>query len=133
MVLSNISDEIYERIRSLVSMDRASDVVTTLLNLHVIEDEQSLLRQQIGQLASDSMNPEHMDESNGDINMGMVLDGIEFESSASSSLSSSLKESKASKSIEADHDSDATRKIREIHGQSLQVFYFDGIVSYDMI
>ena len=50
--LSALSDELHEHVYSLVSTNKASDVIGVLLDMHILEDEQYILRQRINALLS---------------------------------------------------------------------------------
>jgi hypothetical protein len=62
--LENISDEMHQQVYSLLpSSKNASKLITFLLEMHVYEDEQNLIRSQISSLVSPSKQPLYEDKS----------------------------------------------------------------------
>lgn len=60
--LDNISDEMHEQVYSLLpSSKNASQLITLLLEMHIFEDEQNVIRSQISSLVSNSKQPHYED------------------------------------------------------------------------
>lgn len=56
-------DEMHERVYSLVSSARANDVVSTLLDMHILEDEQYIVKQRINFLAGIETAPTMLEQA----------------------------------------------------------------------
>ncbi len=52
MSVQSIADEMHEHIYSLVSSSQGAEIINVLLDMHVYEDEQYMLRQRIDGIVS---------------------------------------------------------------------------------
>ncbi len=60
--LESITDEMHEKVYSTVSSSKGTEVINTLLDMHLLEDEQSLLKEKINSLLNSPSRNSYEDE-----------------------------------------------------------------------
>jgi hypothetical protein len=65
--LDTLTDDLYDHVSSFISSSKGTNVVNILLDMHILEDEQSMVRQQIQELVGHSPTRQGAEQAGNDV------------------------------------------------------------------